>query len=133
MQRFNLIILLIGLIPIGAFAESQEEFYEKYYSKNLMGWKGIVFICSFDTNDKILERICQRAISDIELLTAANKVNLKTAKSNDFATASFIANRNQYVTLEYELMATQTQGQYDAKAIGCGSFSFTQQPHKFHR
>jgi len=117
MKIFNWMLVILVLIPIGAFAESQEEALEKLYSQDLAGWKGIVFICSFDANDNTLKRICNRGISDIELLAASNKVNLKIAKNNDFATATYMAAENGYVTLSYGLMATNPKGQNDVKAI----------------
>lgn len=119
MQKFSWILLTISLWPSAVFAESQEEFAEKYYryySKSLLGWKGIVFVCSYDAKDKTLDAICQRAITDIELLAAANKVTLKAARGNDFDTAAFFAVNNGYIKLSYNLMATPTADGY-SKAV----------------
>ena len=113
MKKFNWIILLLALIPLSGFAETRKEFDKRYYGKNFSGWKGIVFICIFDPDDKTLNKICQRAISDIELLAAAYKVELETSKNNLVT----IISHEDYVVLEYDLMATKSSIQYDTKAI----------------
>lgn len=101
------LITIVALIPALALGGSEEQQYEEMINKNMSGWKGIVFICSFDSSEKLLEKICHRAITDIELLAASNNVELKVAEANDFFRASIIALTNEFVTLEYDLMATQ--------------------------
>lgn len=117
MKNICWLILLLVAVPTLAIGESREEFYEKHYSKNMSGWRGIVFICSYDSSDKVLEQICRRAETDIELLAASSNVLMKIADANNFVNASFIASLENYVTLEYELMATQSPGSYDSKAV----------------
>ena len=104
-------------MPTLVIGESQEQFNEQTHSNNMSGWKGIVFVCAFDSSDKVLESICQRAVTDIELLAASNKVKLKVAEANRFEQAASIAADNQFVTLEYELMATLGGSEFDAIAI----------------
>ena len=111
------LLSIVVFIPTLVIGESQEQFYEQYHSKNMSGWKGIVFVCSFDASDKVLESICQRAVTDIELLAASNKVELKVAEPNKFEQAALIATANKFVTLEYELVATQGGSEFDAIAI----------------
>jgi hypothetical protein len=45
-----------------------------------------------------------------------DSTNLRTIQNNFFRAAS-LAGANEFVTLEYELMATQESGQFDVKAI----------------
>lgn len=117
MKRICWLFLLFSALPTLAIGESREEFYEKHYIKNMSGWKGIVFICSFDSSDNVLEQICRRAETDVELLAATSNIALKVADANNFSQASFIAVVDKFVTLEYDLMATQNRGNYDSKAV----------------
>jgi hypothetical protein len=117
MKIIKLLITIAFLLPTLVIGETQDQFFEKYHSKNMSGWKGIVFVCSFDSGDKVLEKICDRAVTDTELLAASHKVNLKVVEANKFEQATFVAGVNKFVTLEYELIATQGVGQFDAKAI----------------
>ncbi|MCX2780607.1 DUF3164 family protein [Microbulbifer thermotolerans] len=117
MKLIRWITVILYFFPIFVFGESREQFYEEYYSKNMSGWKGIVFVCSFDSNDKVLEKICERATSDIKLLAAGNKIDLKIVESNNFFEAALIASLNKFVTLEYSLTATENSGQFSVKAI----------------
>jgi len=123
MSKFNFVILIILFLSSLLSAKSQDDFYEKFYEKNFSGYKGIVFICSFDSTDKTLEKISKRAITDIELICSANKINLKVINNNDHYSASYYATLNQYLLLQYYLMATNTEGQYEAKAV-FGELSF---------
>lgn len=109
--------LIVTLIPTLVIGQTKEQFLEKLYSQKLSGFKGIVFVCSYDSSDKDLERICQRAVTDIELLGANNKVNIKIAEANNFFQSMSIANVDDFVTLEYEISATQNNDQSDTKAV----------------
>ncbi len=112
MKNINWLIIvtiIVSLMPTMVFGEAHEQFYKEYYSQNFSGWKGIVFICSYDTKDKVLEKICQRAITDIELLSASNKINLKVIEANNTYKASFKAEINKFVILSYSLLATEGQ------------------------
>lgn len=117
MKNICLLILTFIALPVLASGESQQASYEKYNSKNMSGWKGIVFICLFDSNDKVLQKICRRAETDIELLAANNNVALKIANANDTRQAAYIAGADKYITLEYDLMATQIRNDYDVQAV----------------
>jgi len=135
-KRFTWITFIISFIAITSHAKGQEpsdiedSYNKEYYSKKFSGWKGIIFICIYNKDDKVLERICQRATSDIDLLAAATKVNIKFAKSNDFAATLYSISNGQYksyeqyVTLEYSLIATSPSSQNEAKAIH-GRLTFT--------
>ena len=83
----------------------------------MSGRKEIVFICSLVSSDKILERICRLAETDIKFLAASSNIKLEVADANDFTDASYIAVFSKYVTLEYELMATQSHSNHDSKAV----------------
>ncbi|MDZ7753857.1 MAG: hypothetical protein U5S82_19980 [Gammaproteobacteria bacterium] len=124
MKNICWLILIFVTLPASAIGEGLEKSYEKHNSKDMAGWKkdmagwkGIVFICSIDSSDKVLEKICRRAETDIELLAASNNVPLKVVDANKFAHAVFFASANDFIILEYELMATQSRGNYDAKAV----------------
>ncbi len=117
MKNICCLVLVFIALPTLAIGEKPEEFYEKLNSKNMSGWKGIVFICSYDSSDKLLEQICSRAEKDIKLLAESNNVPLKIADANKFSRASLIATANNFVTLEYELMATQSRGKYHSRAV----------------
>jgi hypothetical protein len=117
MKIIKLLITIAFLVPALVIGETQDQFYEKYHSKNMSGWKGIVFVCSFDSGDKILEKICDRAVIDTELLAASHKVNFKVVEANKSGDEVFFSAVNKFLTLKYELIATQGVGQFDTKAI----------------
>lgn len=117
MKIIKSLTLILALMPTLVTGQTREQFLEKSYSQKLSGFKGIVFICSYDANDKTLERICQRAVTDIMLHGASNKVNIKLAEANNFVESMSIANDDDFVTLEYEITATQNNEQFDTIAV----------------
>ncbi len=116
MKNIYWFALIFVALPALATEESREAFYEKHNSQNMSGWKGIVFICSFDLSDKVLEKICHRAETDAELLAASHNIALKVVDENNFGDAAYFAALNKFVTLEYKLRATKS-GNYDVKAV----------------
>ena len=99
-------------------ADEIEIFYEKMmHNQNMSGWKGIVFVCYFDSSDKVLEEICQRAETDIELLAAISKIELRIADANNAGQAVYMAGALDYVTLQYNLSATKRETNYETKAV----------------
>lgn len=115
--RNSLQVAAFALLSSVALGDSHSDFYEKFNRQNFSGWKGIVFVCAYDREDRVLAEICLRGTSEIELLAVAAKVSLKVAEPNNLEQASFMAALNKFVTLEYELMATKTINSYDPKAV----------------
>lgn len=100
-----------------ALADVESDFYEQYYSKNFRGWKGIVFICTYSPSDKVLAKICSRASTDLELLTASHDIELEIIQPNEHGVAAFQAASRGFLTLEYDLTATKPTNSSNAKAI----------------
>lgn len=127
-RRIIWLVYMAAVLPVMVWADGQSNIYkerEKYLAnlyenelaKNFSGWKGIIFLCSYDSNDEILAQICQRGTTDLKLLAAGNKVNLAVAKPNDYRGATVIATLDQFLTLEYELIATVPEDRHQPKLI----------------
>ena len=107
-------IFLSGLV----FAESPtDQLNDQYYARYFTGWKGIVFTCNFDAQDKILEQIYQQAMADVKMLTSTNDVQLIMARSNDLSDASSLAKLKDFIILEYDLISTETKDKDVVKAV----------------
>ena len=107
---FSAVIMVAALLPATpAVADTMN----KYYSKNFKGWKGIVFMCQYDSNLGYLKEACQRTTADLELLAASHKIDLKVAEPNNTGMQTGIATLQKRVELTYSIVATL------AKRVGC--------------
>jgi len=101
----TMILILCALPAYGS--DLQQEFYKKYFGKNFKGWKGVVFVCSYKKETVLLNKICQRGITDIKLLAASHSIPLYVAKDNGTSEASFQSGIKDFLILEYQLSSSQ--------------------------
>ena len=111
------LFLFILLLPTFVVAENLKDIIEENNAKNFAGWKGIVFMCSYDEKDSTLAKICKRGTIDIKLLAASNNIELLVVEPNDYMNLGIAAGFKKYIPLEYELFSTKVKNPSDLRAF----------------